>query len=142
MIRHFSFEEIEKAREIHKANGLDERCFPDLTITTPEGKTEPNPLFMVKEVFEHEGKPVLMSFLKITSELYLLVDHTVGTPEERWEWLKAFKEHMKVEAWRLGLDQMTAWIPTDIEESFAKRLEVMGFIKSPWQSWTLNIENE
>lgn len=135
------FEDIAKAREIHKANGLDERCFPEIAIKTSTGM-EPNPLFVVSEVFEHEGKPALMSFLKITSELYLLVDHTVGTPEERWEWLKAFKEHMKVEAWSHGLDQMTAWIPTDIEESFAKRLEEMGFVKSPWQSWTLNIENE
>jgi hypothetical protein len=142
VIRHFDFNEIEKAREIHKANGLDERCFPDLEVKTERGEIVPNPLFVVKEVFEHEGAPVLMSFLKITSELYLLVDHTVGTPEERWEWLKAFKEHMKVEAWRLGLDQMTAWIPSDIEKSFADRLEEMGFIKSPWQSWTLNIENE
>lgn len=141
MIRHFMFEDLARAREIHEANGLDERCFPELAISTPAGQ-EPNPLFVVGEVFEHEGKPVLMSFLKVTSELYLLVDHTVGTPEERWEWLKAFKEHMKAEAFRAGFDQMTAWIPTDVEESFAKRLEAMGFIKSPWQSWTLNVENE
>lgn len=142
MIRHFDFGEIEKAREIHKASGLDERCFPDLMIKTSDGKEVPNPLYVVREVFESEGQPALMCFLKITSELYFLVDHGVGTPEERWEWLKAFKEHMKVEAWRLGLDQMTAFIPTEIEESFQKRLLEMGFVRSPWQSYTLNVEND
>lgn len=142
MIRHFEMEELERAKKIHEENGLDERCFPDLQVEDVNGETIANPLFVVKEVFEHEGKPALMSFLKMTSELYLLVDHTVGTPEERWEWLKAFKEHMMVEAWKLGLDQMTAFVPADIEESFAKRLLDMGFVKSPWQSYTLNIENE
>lgn len=141
MIRHFDFSEIEKAREIHKANGLDERCFPDLEVRTEKGDIVPNPLFVVKEVFEHEGAPVLMSFLKITSELYLLVDHTVGTPADRWEWLKAFKEHMKVEAWRLGLDQMSCWIPPEIDKAFSKRLLELGFIKSPYVCYTLLIED-
>ncbi len=141
MIRPFEDHDVATARQIHEANGLDERCFPELTITTPKGNEEPNPLFVVKSVYEHEGKPALMSFLKITSELYLLVDHAVGTPEQRWEWLQEFKEHMKREAWRLGLEQMTCFVPQDIEASFEKRLHDLGFVKSPWQSYTLNIED-
>lgn len=140
MIRTFERPDLEAARAIHAANGLDERCFPNLTIETPQGAVEPNPLFIVKSVYEHEGRPALMSFLKLTSELYLLVDHTVGTPEERWQWMLEFKEHMKQEAWKRGLEQMTAFIPTDIEDSFRKRLEEMGFVRSPWQSYTLNLE--
>jgi len=141
MIRPFEDRDFTTAQQIHAANGLDQCCLPDLTIITPTGKQEANPLFVVKSVYEHEGKPALMSFLKITSELYLLVDHAVGTPEQRWEWLQEFKEHMKREAWRLGLEQMTCFVPPDIETSFEKRLRDLGFVKSPWQSYTLNIED-
>jgi hypothetical protein len=137
--RKFEEWDLERAKIIHEANGLDERCFPQLTIKNTEGEEVPNALFVAKEVYEHEGSAVMFCFLKITSELYLLVDHDLGTPEERWEWLQDFKEHMKREAWRLGLDQMTAWVPADIEESFAKRLKDLGFKKSPWNSYTLNV---
>jgi hypothetical protein len=140
MIREFTDEDEARAREIHAESGLDERCFPNLTIDTSTGKA-PNALFLTKAVYEHEGSPAMMSFLKATSELYLLVDHRVGTPEERWEWLKELKEHMKYEAWKLGLEQMTCFVPTEIEKSFEKRLEDLGFIKSPWQSYTLNLED-
>jgi hypothetical protein len=147
VIREFDFaptmfqSDLEKAREIHRANGLDERCFPNLTIKNAQGEEVPNPLFVAKEIFEAEGKPVMMCFLKMTSELYLLIDHNVGTPEERWEWLQEFKEFMKRRAWQLGLEQMTAFVPTEIEESFSKRLLDLGFVKSPWQSYTLNVED-
>jgi len=141
MIRPFEDRDADRARQIHDANGLAQSCLPDLMVTTPKGEQEPNPLFVVKSVYEHAGQPALMSFLKITSELYLLVDHTVGTPEERWQWLLEFKEHMKREAWRLGLEQMTCFVPPEIEASFEKRLVELGFIKSPWQSYTLNIED-
>lgn len=140
MIRNFEQEDIPRAREIHADNKLPENCFPNLTITTPTGKEEPNRLFIVNRVFEHEGRPAMMSFLKITSELYLILDHTVGTPEERLEWLKELKEDMKHEAWKHGLEQMTAFVPLDIEESFAKRLEELGFVKSAYSPWTLNLE--
>lgn len=146
MIRQFNFaptmleSDLEKARAIHKANGLDERCFPNLMITNVFGDEVPNPLFVAREIFEVEDKPVMMCFLKMTSELYFLIDHNVGTPEERWQWLQEFKEFMKRRAWALGLEQMTAFVPTELEESFSKRLLDLGFVKSPWQSYTLNVE--
>lgn len=140
MIRDFKNEDMLVAREIHAASGLDERCFPNLTITTPKGEEILNPLFIVKGLYEHNGRPAVMSFLKVTSELYLLVDHAAGTPEERWEWLQELKEWMKGHAWKHGLEQMTAFVPSDVEKSFEKRLLDLGFVKSPWTSYTLNLE--
>lgn len=140
MIRDFEDSDIPAAHAIHAANELPENCFPNLTVKSPEGKEEQNPLFVVKAIYEHEGKPALMSFLKLTSELYLLVDHTVGTPEERWDWLQEFRDYMLREAWIRGLEQMTAFVPREIEDSFEKRLLDLGFVKSPWQSYTLNVE--
>lgn len=140
MIRNFDFDsDQERAKQIHAANELPENCFPNLTITDKDGKTIPNPLFIEKLVLEHEGCPALMSFLRVTSEVYLLVDHTIGTPEERWIWLQELKEFMAARAAQHGLEQMTAYVPADIDASFEKRLEDLGFVKSPWVSYTLNL---
>lgn len=140
MIRDFGYADFAKMKELLKANDLPAECLPDLVITTPGGKKKPNPLFIVKRVLEHEGQIAMMCFLKIRSELYFFIDHHVGTPEDRWEWLKEFTEDMKREASGKGLDQMTAFVPPDIDASFSKRLEDLGFIKSKWIPYSMNLE--
>ena len=141
MIRDFDLDtDMERAKKIHAANELPENCFPNLTITIEDGEIVANPLFIVKAVYEHQGKIAMMSFLKVQSELYLLVDHNVGTPEERWKWLCEFKDWMKAEAARQGLEQMSCWIPPEIEESFGKRLIDLGFVRSRYQAYTLNLD--
>lgn len=136
MIRYFDYERDTGAMNaIHEANGLPSNCLPDI------GRVDSrNPLFLFAGVYSNGEKPAMMAFLKVTSEVFLLVDHTVGTPEERWQWLRELTEWVKQEAWDRGLDQITAFVPPEIEESFAKRLLDLGFVKSPWQSYTLNLE--
>ena len=135
MIRRWEDSDMEKALEIHAANGLDERCFPNLVV---DGVS--NPLFCTKEVYEVDGQIVMMGFLKLQSEGYLLIDHTCGTPELRWQWLQEGMEHLKKEAFRLGLEQISVWIPPEIEKSFSKRLLELGFIRSPFTCFTVNVE--
>lgn len=141
MIRNFhdDAEDLGEAERIHADGNLDQRCFPDLVIVDGEGKRIPNPLFIEKLVMEQHGVPVMMMFLKVTSEVYLLLDHDVATPEQRLAWLTELKNFMAARAIERGLDQMTAFIPTEMEKAFAKRIEEMGFVKSPWQSYTLNL---
>jgi hypothetical protein len=140
MIRNFNLDsDVERAKKIHAANELPENCFPNLTITDKDGKSVPNPLFIEKLVMEHEGHPALMSFLKIGSEVYLLMDHAIGTPEQRWIWLEELKEFMAARATQHGLEQMSCWIPKEIETSFEKRLVDLGFTKSPWSCYTLTL---
>ena len=130
MIRAFQPSDAVRAREIFEANHLPENCFPDLN----------DPLFLVKAVVEQDGKPVITSFLRGTSEVFVLVDHTHGTPEQRWAWMQELTEHMKQEAYRLGLDEMTCWVPPALDKSFGRRLIELGFQRSPWQSYTLAVE--
>lgn len=130
MIRPFEAKDAERIREIHAANNLPAECFPDLA----------DPLILHTGIVDVDGRAVIACALKGTSELYLFVDHNAGTPEERWQWLLELREHMVHQAWLLGLDQMSCWIPPEIEESFAKRLEEMGFRKSPWSCYTLQLE--
>lgn len=140
MIRDFFKDDVGKVLQLAQENDLPLACLPDLTIETPEGKQEPNPLFVVKRVMEQDDKIAMMCFLKVRSELYFFIDHNVGTPELRWQWLKEFTEDMKHEAWKKGLDQMTAFVPEDIDESFSKRLVDLGFIRSKWVPYSLNLE--
>ena len=129
MIRNFEDRDVARALEIHNENGLPENCFPDVN----------DPLFVVKLTVEHDGKAVMASFLKGASELFLLVDHGAGTPQERWEWLQQLTDEMKQRAWTLGLDQMSAWIPPEIADSFEKRLIELGFTESKWRCFTCNL---
>jgi hypothetical protein len=132
ILREFSAErDAGTIKRIHAASGLPENCMPATA----------NPLFLVKAVVEYGGHVVMASFLKGTSEVYLLVDHDQGTPEQRWEWLKELKVYMERRAWELGLDEMTCWIPPEMEKTFGKRLEELSFVKSPWSSYTLPLRN-
>ena len=135
MIRPFQREDLEAAQAIHRANELPENCFPNLY----EENGQRNPLYVIRAVVESEGQPAMMAFAKMTAELFLLVNHQVGTPEERWKQLEAFKEWFANEAWKLGLEQLSAFVPPDVDESFAKRLEAMGFQRTPYVCWTLNL---
>ena len=130
MIRAFQIQDEATIHAIHQANELPEQCFPDFT----------DPLILYTGVMEQEGKVVMSCSLKGTAELFLFVDHAAGTPEQRWQWMLELREHIVQEAWRLGLNEMSCWIPPEIETSFADRLFEMGFQKSPWSCYTLKIE--
>jgi len=129
MIRSYEPKDEVAIHEIYLANQLPAECFPDFT----------DPLMLHTGVVEIENKVVMSCSIRGTSELYLFVDHAAGTPEERWQWMQELREYIVREAWRLGLDQMSCWIPPEIELSFKDRLEQMGFQKSPWSCYTLKL---
>jgi hypothetical protein len=140
MIRAFTEKDLAAAREIHKASGLPDNCFPNLYIQNERGELVWNPLFMINAVVENpEGRAAMMAFTKIQGELFLLLDHEAASPEELWKWLQEFKAYMAHEAWKHGLEQLSAWVPEKVEASFAKRLRDLGFVKSSYVCWTLNL---
>jgi hypothetical protein len=137
MIRDFTLSDLPNAVEVFQQNGLPANCFPPLYIDV-NGVLEENKLFVEKQIMMQDGEPVMSCFLKITAEIYLVLDHTKGTPEERLEWLTEMRDEMAVRAATKGLDQVTCWIPPDLEKSFGPRLVDLGFQKS-WQSYTFNL---
>jgi hypothetical protein len=139
VIRPFRLSDLEDAKKIHADNALPECCFPDLMVEVEGGAVEENLLYVDKSVYTVNDEPAMMCFLKMRSELYLLMNHKVGTPEERFKWLKEFKTHMVRQAWLQGLDQMTAFLPPEIEESFGKRLKELGFERSSYNAYSLNV---
>lgn len=127
IIRPFVGNDLEALKGIHNNNELPSVCMPDPS----------NPLFFVQQVVEHEGVPALAAFLKLTCEPFLLVDHRASTPEWRWQALKALNDTVTAAAMSHGLEEMTAWVPPDLEKSFGGRMLELGFKKSPWgHPWT------
>ncbi len=129
MIRDVESRDIPSIRAIHEANGLPENCFPNID----------DPLCLVKICVERDGRPMMASFLTGTAELFLILDHSAGTPEERWQALIELTAEMKRRAWEKGLNDFSCWIPPEVELSFAKRLRELGFVRSPWHSWTMKL---
>lgn len=96
-----------------------------------------DPLYLIKKVAEINGEIPLAAFTKVTAEQYLLLDHGWATPHERWELLREMRDVVVNEADARGLSDLTAWIPPILEKSFGPRLTQLGFVKSPWPSYTL-----
>ena len=136
-LRKYDGADLAALMRIHTANGLPDNCFPELVIKdVATGRLVPNPLFVVSEIVEENGEPVLGGFIKLTSEAFLIVDHAAGTPEQRWEWLMALTSRCSDLAYARGLDEFSAWIPPEILDSFEKRLVDLGFVRSPWVCFT------
>ena len=123
-------EDLEALKKMHAAQGFG-YPFPDLA----------DPIFLSKLIVEDEaGTPLMASLVRLTSEVYLLVEPNVGTPRERWERLLALHEATRLDALRRGLDDAHAFLPPQVERAFARRLLTLGWIKDPWASYCRRLE--
>lgn len=143
MIRAYEEEDFQKLAEIHAATGLPLNCFPKIYVEAEidgEKQTVMNALYIEKNIMEVGEELVMGCFLKVTGEVYLLLDHSKGTPEDRWEWLQEMRDYMVDRAKFRGFDEVTCWIPRELEESFGPRLLELGFVRSKWQSFTFKLD--
>jgi hypothetical protein len=127
VVRDFAPADLPRIKEIHGQTSIDYK-FPDLA----------SPLFIITKVVELDGQIVAASGVRIEAELYLFVDHEVGTPEQRWDAVQQMNGVVMEEAWMKGLDNCVCWVPEDIEKSFGKRLIQLGFSRDRdgWHSWS------
>lgn len=113
---------------IHTDSGLPEACLPPLTTQA----------FPVKQVVEYDGKPAIGVFVRQVGEVFLVIDHSAGTPEWRWEALQAVATSAADEAYYRGFSDITIWVPDEVAKSFDKRLRQLGFNPTPdgWKTYT------
>lgn len=139
-VRNYQWSDFQQIRDIFAKQKLPMECMPEVMLPiVKRGRTKliENPRFPIKKVVEApNGKIAMAAFLKITSEPYLLLDHTVENPGWRWEMLQELMEEMSMAARSKGLEDVTCWVPPHLVESFGPRLQAMGFVESPWQSFT------
>jgi hypothetical protein len=129
LVRSYRPEDLVRLSQIHAENALPDVCMPDLD----------SPSFEVKQVVEVDGQIVMGAFVRKVGEAYLLVSHDVGDPESRWEMLKELAETMADAAYLKGFADCSVWVPHELEAAFGKRLEALGFKRSPWTSYTRTV---
>lgn len=137
IIKEYEGSDLGALMRIHEANGLPANCFPELVVVDKTtNRLVVNPLFIVREVGREGEETAIGGFIKLTGEAFIIVNHAVGTPEQRWEWLQQITDQCEKLAFAKGLDELTCWLPPDLVDSFSKRLKDLGFDRSPWVSFT------
>lgn len=126
MIRPYKVTDFDAIKEMHSRSGLPASCMPQPT----------NPNFIVRLVAENGSGISHFGGVKLTGEAFVLVDHEQGTEQQRWETLSELIAHGLHGAAKYGLDDVSAWLPKEIEKSFGPRLQSIGWLKSPWQSYS------
>jgi hypothetical protein len=93
-----------------------------------------NPLFIENLVVTNGNHRTVMSaHARLTSEVYVLVDHEDGTPNQRWERLKMLHEVMRQQLVKSGIEDVHCWIPPDIPEGFFRRLQRLGWTEEKFR---------
>jgi len=126
VIRPYDARDFEAIKKLHAKSGLPSVCFPDLQSRN-----------LVVSIVRENGRGVTQAgFVKLTGEAYVLVDHDSETPQERWAELGELIAQGLAGAAAYGLDDVSAWLPPELEKSFGPRLESLGWIRSPWRNYT------
>jgi hypothetical protein len=139
-VRVYTDDDLEAVQRIHAANGLPPNCLPACCKRDAAGNPVNAPLFFMKNVLENGGKVRLASFLKLTAEAFLFVDHEYADAETRWLALQKLTAATLSGAAKKGVEDVTAWLPPHLDRSFGERLIALGFVKSPWPSYSATLE--
>jgi hypothetical protein len=128
MIRPLAIEEHDAVRQIHERDGFDYPA-PDLS----------DPLFVRKLAAETEKGIAGVLAARLTMEMYLFLGD--GEPEERWTTFLELHDAMAEEMKKLGIAEVHAMLPPEIERRFGKRLESIGWVKE-WQSYRFELDGK
>jgi hypothetical protein len=126
-VRQYSQSDEDSLRCIHAAQNFP-YAFPDLR----------NPLFLTKIVLSdgdaHNDTVRGAALLRLTAEAYLLLDPSHGTPRQRWQALLALHNAAQLDAQQRGLEDVHAWLPPRIANTFGRRIKRLGWRRD--DEWT------
>lgn len=130
IVERFDDRELAALRGIYEREGFD--------YIWPNANDE----IFVRRIVARNGNGLeAAALLRLTGEMYLLMDRTKGNPEDRWKLFVDGHEALKAEMRKLGLEDVHAFIPPNLERAFSKRLEMLGWIRDPWPCYTLRLEH-
>jgi len=128
-IRPYQNSDLETLKRFHALQGFEYEL-PDVN----------DDIFLSKLVAENGDGPAMALLLRVTSEAYMLHDPEHGSPEDRIRLFFALHQALKRDALSKGLDDVCAWLPPEIENSFGKRLMRLGWQKQLWPSYSLKLK--
>lgn len=95
-----------------------------------------SPLVAIKELCRDDDGDILGGCaVKLIGEAYLWVDPNAPV-RQRVMSIAHLTRRATTEAHRLALEDVSAWIPPDIEPQFAHLLTELGWRRSPWPCWS------
>ena len=135
-IRAYRESDLERIKEMHKRQNFP-YPFPALS----------DPTFVVGAVAEEQGQAEMAVFLKVSAEVYMILDPDHGTPRDRWQGLLQIHEAVRRQAVDLGLESLQCWIPPELakktttgrEASFVRRLGSLGWTEDAWRSFCFRL---
>jgi cytochrome c biogenesis protein ResB len=116
--------------KLHSDMGMDYK-FPDID----------RPLFIVKKVcLNDEGLIIGTELLRIQAEAYLMLDLSLGA-KAKVEAIEALSREVEASAWKVGIDDLVAYIPESISNKFSRLLSKLGWGKARdgWVTWVREI---
>jgi hypothetical protein len=130
-VRPYRESDLAALRLIHATQNFP-YAFPDLG----------DPLFLTKIVLtdrdtalagnssgsEPTGEKIVgAALLRLTAEAYLLLNPRHGTPRDRWQAVLALQAAAQSDAQQRGLEDVHAWLPPAIANTFGRRLGKLGW---------------
>jgi len=96
---------------------------------------------VAKVVCEDQGRIVGATALKIEAETYLWV-RPDASPAVKWDAIRLMQANIARQAFRLGIEQMVAYVPRCVERFFSKRLLRLGWNPSRdgWRAWSFEVK--
>lgn len=98
-----------------------------------------SPLFIIKQVSKEAGAVRGAIAVKMIGEAYLLLEPTL-TRYEKARTVALLSLSGIRAAREASLEDVSAWLPPEVESTFGSMLSDLKWSKSPWPCWSRRIE--
>lgn len=130
-----------RVQQLLKAQPFEYILPPLHVIDRRSGEVKDEPSYISKvAVLNGDNKPVAFGFSRIISESYLLLDHSWGTPSFRWDALRFAHDNARDLTIAQGIDKSVTWLPGEIERSYGRRLESLGWDRQERTSFVYTVK--
>ncbi len=124
-VRAYTDADLDALRAMHAAQGFA-YALPDLS----------DPLFLVRQVVEEDGRPRMAALLRLTAEAYLLADPAMARRASAGNGLGRCTKPPCAGGGARGLADVQAFVPPRVARAFGRRLETLGWRRDPWSCYT------
>jgi hypothetical protein len=127
-IRDLKPEDVPVLKAIYEQQGFDYEFPEDLSVFT-----------FIRVAVDENDRPFMALASRRTEEMFMFMDGSWRTPRWRFEAFLRLHESMRALLEKLGVVDVHAWLPPEVEKSFGRRLmRKLNWRRSLWSCfWRL-----
>ena len=127
IVREYTEADFSRIKELHGQSGFDYKM-PTLSSDA----------FFSRRVVEGDDTIGMAACLRLTAEAFLFCDPRWRTPSWRFDALKQLCRICNDDAKQIGVQDVVAFLPPDIDGKFGKRLTQLGWdrARDKWTSYS------